>query len=335
MENISISLEEYAKMQATIQKMQEEIEQYLHIIKKYVKANIINAEHKDRLFKFIFGKPENKPWTLSLYNAVNGTDYTDPNDLEFNTLEDALYMKMKNDISFIISSEMNLWEHQSTYNPNMPFRFLEYAAALYDKFAETTDFNQYSRILQKIPTPKCICFYNGSESQPESKTLYLSDAYDNKGDIEVEVTMLNINFGKNKKLLDACKPLYEYSWLIDRIRIHQKNGNDLNTAVDKAVTEMPNNFIIKPLIIANRAEVKNMLIFEEFNEEKYKNLFIEEGREKGREEGRIEGRNERNKEVAADLLREGNMSAAVIAKISKLSEDTVRKLANSLGIIVL
>ena len=55
-----------------------------------------------------------------------------------------------------------------------------------------------------------------------------------------------------------------------------------------------------------------MLIFEEFNEDKYKNLFLEEGREKGR--------SERNKEVAVDLIREGNMSASVIAKISKLSE---------------
>ena len=90
---------------------------------------------------------------------------------------------------------------------------------------------------------------------------------------------------------------------------------------------MPDGFIIKPLIIANRAEVKNMLIFEEFNEDKYKNLFLEEGRE--------EGRNERNKEVAADLIREGNMSASVIAKISKLSEDAVRSLAESLGISVL
>ena len=70
-----------------------------------------------------------------------------------------------------------------------------------------------------------------------------------------------------------------------------------------------------------------MLIFEEFNEDKYKNLFLEEGRE--------EGRNERNKEVAADLIREGNMSASVIAKISKLSEDAVRSLAESLGISVL
>ena len=335
-----------------IRELEAEISKLISLIEH----KTVNAQYKDRLFKFIFGNPENKPWTLALYNAVNGTHYTNLNDLQFNTLEEALYMKMKNDISFIIHFEMNLWEHQSSFNPNMPFRFLEYASALYDKFAEATEkFNQYSRTLQKIPTPKCICFYNGTESQPETKTLYLSDAYDGKGDIEVEVTMLNINFGKNKELLDSCKPLYEYSWLIDTIRDYQKSGDALNVAVDKAVDEMPDGFIIKPLIIANRAEVKNMLIFEEFNEDKYKNLFIEEGREEGlkeglkegreeglkegRNEGRKEGiekgRNERNKEVAADLIREGNMSASVIAKISKLSEDTVRRLADSLGVSVL
>ena len=328
MENKTISIEEYAKMQATIKKLQEEIEQYKHQLKvDDIKTEVINAQHKDRLFKYIFGNPDNKPWTLSLYNAINGTVYANPNELEFNTLEDALYMKMKNDISFIIHFEMNLWEHQSSFNPNMPFRFLEYAGELYSKYKETNrKFNQYSSTLQRIPTPKCICFYNGTEEQPESKLLHLSDAYADKGDIEVEVTMLNINFGKNNEILEACKPLYEYSWLIDRIRIHQKNGYNLENAVDKAVEEMPDDFIIKPFIIANRAEVKNML-FEEFDEKKYMNLFIEEGRE--------EGRNERNKEVAADLLREGNMSASVIARISKLSEDNVRQLAISLGVSVL
>ena len=63
--------------------------------------------------------------------------------------------------------------------------------------------------------------------------------------------------------------------------------------------------------------------------------FYDDGVEFGREEGREEGRNERNKEVAADLLREGNMSASVIARISKLSEDNVRQLAISLGVSVL
>ncbi|MBQ5990805.1 MAG: hypothetical protein IJL67_15085, partial [Oscillospiraceae bacterium] len=146
MENISISIEEYAKMQATIQKLLEKIEQYEHRLKEVdTNTEVINSQHKDRLFKFVFGKPDNKPWTLSLYNAINGTDYTDPNELDFNTIEDALYMKMKNDISFIIHFEMNLWEHQSSYNPNMPYRFLEYAGALYSKYGETTEkFNQYS-----------------------------------------------------------------------------------------------------------------------------------------------------------------------------------------------
>ncbi|MBQ5987879.1 MAG: hypothetical protein IJL67_00105 [Oscillospiraceae bacterium] len=291
MKSITISIEEYAKMQATIKKLQEEIEQSKHSTEENdTNTEVINSQHKDRLFKFVFGKPDNKPWTLSLYNAINGTDYTDPNELDFNTIEDALYMKMKNDISFIIHFEMNLWEHQSSYNPNMPFRFLEYAGALYSKYGETTEkFNQYSSTLQRIPTPRCICFYNGNEEQPESKLLHLSDAYTGKGDIQVEVTMLNINFGKNKELLDACKPLYEYSWLIDRIRSNQKSINNLKTAVNKTVEEMPDDFIIKPFIIANRAEVKNML-FEEYDEKKYMNLFIEEGREKGREEGRNEGK---------------------------------------------
>ena len=154
--------------------------------------------------------------------------------------------------------------------------------------------------MQRIPTPRCICFYNGTEEQPESKLLHLSDAYTGKGDIQVEVTMLNINFGKNKELLDACKPLYEYSWLIDRIRCNHKSTNNLNNAVNKTVEEMPDDFIIKPFIIANRAEVKNML-FEEYDEEKYKNLFIEEGRE----EGRVEGIAENRISTARNLLASG------------------------------
>ena len=79
-------------------------------------------DYKDRLFKFIFGNPENKQWTLSLYNAINGTDYTNPDDIQFNTIGDAVYMRMKNDISFIVAFEMDLWEHQSSFNPNMPMR---------------------------------------------------------------------------------------------------------------------------------------------------------------------------------------------------------------------
>ena len=93
----------------------------------------VNEEHKDRVFKYLFGNPENRQWTLSLYNAVNGSKYENPEEIEYNTIEDAVYLGMRNDVSFIIVDELHLWEHQSTYNPNMPMRFLLYAAKLYEK----------------------------------------------------------------------------------------------------------------------------------------------------------------------------------------------------------
>ena len=262
-------------------------------LKKLLNKDEINTEYKDRLFKFIFGHPDNKQWTLELYNAVNGTDYKDTDELQFNTIGEALYLKMKNDISFIIYFEMNLWEHQSTYNPNMPMRFLRYAARLYEKFIATTDYYEYSSTLQAIPTPKCVCFYNGTKEQPEKQVLSLSDAYEGDGDIEVKVTMLNINYGMNKKLMEACKPLQEYAWIVDAVRKHQKEKMDLEAAVDASVDEMPEDFVIREFIIANRAEVKTMLLTE-YNEEKV----MEKERQEGHKEGKKEGQKEMKKDMA-------------------------------------
>ena len=99
----------------------------------------VNREYRDRLFRFIFGRSEKKEWTLSLYNAVNGTCYTDANALTLNTIDDVLYVGMKNDVSFLIGDTMNLYEQQSTFNPNMPMRFLIYAGMLYGKYIQTNE----------------------------------------------------------------------------------------------------------------------------------------------------------------------------------------------------
>ena len=77
----------------------------------------VNKKYKDTVFRKLFG--ENKGNALSLYNAVNHTSYTDPDDLEYTTLEDVIYMKYKNDVSFLIDKTLSLYEHQSSYNPNM------------------------------------------------------------------------------------------------------------------------------------------------------------------------------------------------------------------------
>ena len=96
-------------------------------------TTLYNREHKDRLFKFIFGKDteQSKRWRLQLYNALNGTNYTDPDALKINTIENVIFITMHNDISFLVDTEMNLYEEQSSRNPNMPLRGFFYFSILY------------------------------------------------------------------------------------------------------------------------------------------------------------------------------------------------------------
>ena len=318
-------LQKIAELEKTVSVLTKQNEEYKALAaSKDLKD--AKQDYKDRLFKFIFGNPENKQWTLSLYNAINGTSYTNPEDIQFNTIGDAVYMRMKNDISFIVAFEMDLWEHQSSFNPNMPMRFFIYAGRLYEKYIAASDYYQYSSSLQPVPRPVCLCFYNGTKEQPESQVLRLSDAYEGEGDIEVKVTMLNINYGKNKQLMDACEPLKEYAWLVDAVRRHQSEKMDLDAAVDAALDEMPDAFVIKPFILENKAEVKSMFLTE-YNEEKVM--------EKERQEGRQEGAMEEREKVASTMLKEGGMSASFISRMTQLSEEAVRKIAKALGVAVL
>ena len=259
--------------------------------KKTKKKKDTNREYKDRLFKFIFGNPENKEWTLSLYNAINGTSYENAADIQLTTIQDAVYMKMKNDVSFLINTVMNFYEQQSTFNPNMPMRFLIYAGMVYSKYIETSpNYYEYSSTQQKAPTPQCVCFYNGTTDKDDRIILKLSDAFEPepKTDIEVTVTMININYGHNKDLMEKCKPLSEYSWFVDRIRSLLKEGKELRVAISTAIDELEDDSLIKPFLLSNKAEVTRMCITE-YNEEKVRNQTLEEGKAMGKAEGEAIG----------------------------------------------
>lgn len=288
----------------------------------------VNKQHKDRLFKFVFGNPDHKEWTLSLYNALNGSDYANPEDIEFNTIEDAVYLGMQNDASFIVSFTLWIWEHQASFNPNMPVRFLIYAGRLYDKYLTDHNIYRYGTVLHKLPKPKCVCFYNGTQEEPENMTLKLSDAFEPEGvepDIEVTVRMININYGHNIELMDKSSILNEYAWFIDAIRRRQKVMNSVEAAVDAAIEEMPENFVLKKFLVAHKAEVKGMYLTE-YNEEKERQL--------AREEAREEAINEDRKRVAADMLKDGEPLTKIV-KYSKLAENTILALAQSLGFAVI
>ncbi len=246
----------------------------------------VNSKYKARLFNFIFGKPENKKWTLSLYNAVNHSSYINEDDVEMTTIQNVLYLGMHNDTSFLISDTMNVYEQQSTYNPNMPLRQMQYVGNLYDSYIAKYKKNKYGSKLIMLPAPKLVVFYNGKTEKEDERFLKLSDSfppeYKDEPDIEVKVRMLNINYGHNRKLLNECKPLYEYSWFIDKIRENCKSI-DITEAVSKAINEMPGTYVIKTFLENNREEVTGMLDTE-YNEAEAMELFKEEGREEGKVE---------------------------------------------------
>ena len=273
----------------------------------------VNREYKDRLFRYIFGNPQNKEWTLSLYNAINNSSYTDADQIVMNTINDILYMGMKNDVSFLVDETMCFYEQQSTFNPNMPVRYLVYAGMTYAKYIESNkNYHIYSTSRRKLPVPKCVCFYNGKQEKDDIMVLKLSDSFDfgEKTDIEVSVTMININYGHNKELLGRCQPFEEYSWLISKIRECLCKNVFLEAAVDLALDEMPENSLIKPFLIENRAEVKYMFLTE-YDEERTMAEMREDGREEGREEGRAD-----ILKLAAALVQEGRYD-----DITRIAED--------------
>ena len=219
---------------------------------------------------------------MSLYNAVNDTAYTNPDDIIITTLTQVVYMGMHNDVAFLITDEVNMYEQQSTFNPNMPLRLMQYTGNVYEKLITLWQKNKYGKTLIQLPVPKLVVFYNGMVEEPDEMILNLSDAFPenkrNDADLSVRVRMININTGRSPSVVRACKPLDEYTWLVNNIREREKSMA-LESAVDSALDEMPNGFLIRPYLEAHRVEVKKMLLTE-YNETKTMEMFKKEGEAK-------------------------------------------------------
>lgn len=228
-----------------------------------------NRNYKDTIFRWLFSDKNN---LLSLYNAIAGAHYQNPEALNIVTLENAVYMGMKNDLAFVLETGLYLYEHQSTYNPNIPLRDLFYIASEYQSLINQRPL--YSSTLQTIPTPKFLVFYNGTdENIPDRLELRLSDAYENYSenpDLELKVTMLNINSDHNFELLKNCHVLWEYSQYVTRVRKYATMMS-LNDAVNLAITECIQEGILTEFLSHNRAEVLKVSIFE-YDKEKEEKL---------------------------------------------------------------
>ncbi|MCM1170796.1 MAG: hypothetical protein NC393_01590 [Clostridium sp.] len=275
-------------------------------------------EYRDTVFRMLL---RDKRKLLALYNGINGTNYDNPDDLEIVTLENAIYMSCKNDVACVIDFTLDMYEQQSTVNPNMPFRYLRYVSRVFEKL--TIYDNIYSRKLIKLPTPKFIVFYNGSEPQPEYKEYRLSDAYITKTakvSLELIVTQLNINQGYNSELMEKCPDLFQYMQYVSKIREYNKDM-PLEEAVPKAVDECINEGILEEFLLLNKAEVVSMSIFE-YDAELHMKMEREEAFEDGRAEGIEQGVEQgKTKKLITQICRKKQKSKSPEVIAEELEED--------------
>lgn len=281
------------------------------------KRVLVKRKYKDILFRFVFRE---KQEVLQLYNAINHTNYTNPDDLLITTMEDVIYIGMKNDLSFLIANELNLYEHQSTLNRNMPLRGLLYLAKMYESYIETHELNKYQKTLIKLPFPRFIVFYNGEDDMPEELYMRLSDAFDKQAEepaVECVAKFVNINYGHNQELMNNCKRLHDYSYFVNCVRTYLQKGYRQKEAIMRATDECINRDILKDVLTKHRAEVVDMFLTT-FDKKMYEEAIREEGREMERQ--RAEAAEARANEAEALL-------AAKEVEITKLLEE-IAKLKN-------
>ena len=294
-------------------------------------TSIAVRNYKSTVFAMLFGDRER---LLKLYNAISGKNYQDPEELEINTLENAIYMGMKNDLSFLIDDRLSLYEHQSTVNPNMPLRFLFYISDLYSGM--TTEENFYGRKALSIPIPCFVIFYNGAEPQPDRKILRLSELYTvrmKETQLELTAVLLNINRNHNRELMEACRDLKDYAEYVDRVRKYAREL-PLSEAVERAITECIREGILKEFLEKNRAEVKKMSIYE-YDQEKHIRMerqdAWEDGMQEGIKEGELRGRNAQLVEQIKKKLDRGK-SISRIAEELEETENRIQELIREYGL---
>lgn len=317
-----------------------------------------NREYKSDVISMMLQIPE---YALDVYNAMNNSTYTDSDMIQIMRLENGISLSVRNDASFFISNYLNLYEHQSTYSPNAPLRFLIYLTNLLKTTIRKRDL--YSRKRVQIATPHFAVFYNGTEKRPEKEVLKLSDAFINRTDtpeIELTVTVYNINPDNNTQLLEKSEVLRGYMIFVNRVREnleHQKKiaqnapeydeaayEEDLEKAINEAIDYCVKHHIMEEFFRENRNEVTKSMVLdytwerreeliraEEYEDGKREGLEIgrAEGEKRGRIEGeklgKIEGERERDRFLINKWLQKGKTVAEIAEDLGK-SEEYVESL---------
>ena len=277
-------------------------------------AAVANRTHKDSIFRLLFNDEEK---IRELYGALSGEPVGADVPIVIRTLEDAVFLDIKNDLAFTIGDKyVVLIEHQSTVNQNMPVRMLSYVTRIFEKLYERKAFYRTGRL--KLPMPEFYVFYNGRQEMGEKEELRLSESFSEaeKTSLELVVKILNVKYNKNREILQRCRTLQEYSILIASIEEGMAAGRDLKGAIEEAILRCRSEGVLKEFLQKHGSEVVGML-FDYVSREEYEEIlkedYYEQGRRTGEERGLKRGRQETKLEIAREM-KENGMSEEQILK---------------------
>ncbi len=305
-------------------------------------AAAANREYQSTMFTSYFGDPRN---AALLYEGMRWLDRRGtprdaraleeteepikPEDIIFETLDGVLYLARKNDLAFTVRRKvLVIGEHQSTVNENMPLRSAIYYGRTMEKIIEPRAVYKSKRL--PIPTPEFYVFYNGKRPQPLEQTLYLSDSYLEETEhpmLQLEVKVININLSENHPILRQCRPLYEYSWFLGKVREYLEKGKNRDMAIKRAMEASVKEGILTEFIARHGSEVRNML-FEEFNLEEARQVWEEEARENGWEEGRMEGADYMLIQLISKKMKKGKLPETIAQEL-ETDVERIRKLCKA------
>ena len=276
-----------------------------------------NREYKSNVFSMLMEIPE---YALEIYNVLNNTHYTDPSQIHIMKLEKGVLLSIRNDASFVLDSYLSLYEHQSTYNPNMPLRFLIYFSNLLLELIKDQEYDLFGRRQIPIPTPKFVVFYNGLETRPEREEMHLSDAYEHheeQYELDLLCVAYNINPGYNEHIQNNSKVLFGYTTFVEKVRKYAEQELILKDAIKRAIDECIGEGILADFFSEHHKEVVEMAALD-FTFERREKLIRRDSLEEGEKIGILKGK--------IELLNEMGYSISEIATKLTVSEQKVNEI---------
>ena len=262
---------------------------------------------KDTAFTYMFGMEEH---LVDLYDVVSGIRFK-PSDIKTVKLEDRLgKRRLYNDVAFLTPDNrlLILIEHQSTLNPNMIFRLLEYYIALVSAYIRKTNQNRYGTKLLEFPKAELYVVYNGKGKMTELPVLDL-------GYIQAKVKVVNIHFESLPNKEDKSNAVTAYSLYVDLV------ASGLRPA-DAALELAEQGYLPE---FFGRKEHRDMFaeLFSYDNELRAEGEA--EGIAKGIEQGITQGEYQKAVNSAITMKSDG-MPLGLIAKYTGLSEEEIKLL---------